>query len=266
MTRRTRLLAPLPLALAACGATRTASTTAPPPPPASSTETAAPATTTVGVYFLRDGKVAPTPAEVPQTLAVATAAINALLAGPPDGYATAVPGGTRLVSLSIENGVATATLSPEARDLTVAAEAQIVYTLTRFPTVGGVALRLPDAPLPIRDDNGEPLDTFASRANFEQETPPILVDSPLAGATVTSPMRVTGTSNLFEASSVVELVRDGTTLVQRIVTATAGNGERGSFAVELPYTGTGPATLVSYDRSAADGSIENRVEIPVTLG
>ncbi|MGZ4354085.1 MAG: Gmad2 immunoglobulin-like domain-containing protein, partial [Gaiellaceae bacterium] len=62
------------------------------------------------------------------------------------------------------------------------------------------------------------------------------------------------------------LHQDGKTLVQKIVTASAGNGERGTFDVELPYDATGPATIVTYDRSAADGSVENRVEVPVTLG
>lgn len=263
MLRRLALLAVVPLALAACGSTRTAATTTEPP-----TETRAPvspAPTTVAAYFLRDGKVAPAAIHVPHTTAVATAALNALFGPAPEGYETAIPSGTRLVSLEIANGIATATLSPEARGMSTAAEAQIVYTLTRFPGVTGVGFRAPDGPLPILDENGEPLDTFATRANFEHETPLILVESPLPGDTVTSPIRVSGTSNLFEASSLLELHQDGKTVVQKIVTASAGNGERGTFAVELPYEGTGPATIVTYDRSAADGSVENRVEVPVTL-
>ena len=264
MLRRLALLAVVPLALAACGSTRTAATTTTTP---TETQTpVSPAPTTVVAYFLRDGKVAPAAVQVPHTTAVATAALNALFGPVPDGYATAVPSGTHLLSLEIANGIATATLSPEARGMPVAAEAQIVYTLTRFPSVSGVGFRAPDGPLPILDENGEPLDTFATRANFERETPLILVESPLPGDVVTSPIRVVGTSNLFEASSLLELHQDGKTLVQKIVTASAGNGERGTFDVELPFDVTGPATIVTYDRSAADGSIENRVEVPVTLG
>lgn len=264
MLHRVALLAVVPLALAACGSTRTAATTS--APPTATQAPVSPAPTTVAVYFLRHGKVAPVAVQVPHTSAVATAALNALVGAAPDGYETAIPAGTQLVSLEIANGIATATLSPEARGMPTAAEAQIVYTLTRFPTVTGVGFRAPDGPLPILDENGEPLDTFATRANFEHETPLILVDSPLPGERVTSPIRVAGTSNLFEASSLLELHQAGKTIASTIVTASAGNGERGTFDVELPYEGSGSATLVTYDRSAADGSLENRVELPLTLG
>jgi germination protein M len=238
MTRRLLALAALPLLLGGCGST-TGSTTSTAEQPMS-----------VVAYFLRDGKVAPVRVEVPRTRAVGTAALNALLAGPPADLDTAVPDGTRLESLTIDAGVAHPVFSA---DLGRAAQAQVVYTLTRFPTVTGVAL--PGA--------GEPL----TRADLEDETPRILVDSPLPGDRVASPIRVTGTSNDFEATFQLELRQGDATLARRFVTATSGNGERGTFDASLPYDGSGAATLVAYEQNAGEGPPRlGRVEIPLDLG
>ncbi len=209
-----------------------------------------PAPLTVTAYFLRDGKVAPVSVHVPRTRAVATAALGALLGGPPAGYQTAIPGGTTLDGLTIDGGVA----HPEFQGaLTDGARAQIVYTLTQFPSVTGVAL----------PGSGEPL----TREEFEQQTPRILVESPLPGDRVTSPLRVTGTSNDFEATFQLELQLDGKTLVSTPVTASSGTGVRGTFDLTLAYAGSGPARLVAYEQNAGEGPPElGRVEIPLVLG
>jgi hypothetical protein len=265
MTRRLVLLAVLPLLAAACGSSHRAapvSTVA-----ATTTERVpvSPAPMTVIAYFLRDAKIAPVPVHVPRTRAVATAALGALLNEPPVGYGSAVPADGRVVSVTIEGGIATATLSGELRSLTTSAEAQIVYTLTQFPSVTGVGLRLENGPLPITDDHGAVLTEPATRADFEGETPAILVSSPLPGDRVTSPLHAAGTANTFEATFQLELDQNGAPLAKTVVTASSGTGQRGTFAVDLPFTGSGPATVVAYELSAADGSVINRVEIPVTL-
>jgi hypothetical protein len=244
----------LPLALGGCGVSGGAEPTAaqtdaptgtsapapaPPPPPKLA----------VIAYFLRDGKVAPVRVRVPQTRAVGTAALNALFAGPPEGYETAVPAGTALESLTIDAGVAHPSISGT---LDETARAQVVYTLTRFPTVTGVAL--PGA--------GEPL----TRDDFEPQTPRILIDSPLAGDELTSPVRVAGTSNDFEATFQLRLVQGDRLLAATHVTATSGNGTRGTFEQTLSFTGSGSATLVAYEQNAGEGPPElGRVEVPVTL-
>jgi hypothetical protein len=84
---------------------------------------------------------------VPYTTAVATAALNELLAGPTaaekstwPAIDTAIPEGTRLLGVRVEGGVAKVDLSKEFASgggtFSVTARiAQVVYTLTQFPTV-----------------------------------------------------------------------------------------------------------------------------------
>jgi hypothetical protein len=250
---RPRLLAlcALPLALAGCGLTRTGSQSTTEPEPVTTDRVPVdPAPMTVTAYFLRDGKVAPVRVRVPRTRAVATVALGALLGGPPDGYETAVPGATAAGSLTIDAGVAHPDLTGE---LPEAARAQVVYTLTQFPSVTGVAL--PGA--------GEPL----TRDDFESLTPRILVESPLPGDRVSSPLRVSGTSNDTESTFQLELRRGETILTSTHVTATSGNGVRGTFSQTLDYSGSGPATIVAFERNAGEGPPQlGRVEIPVELG
>ena len=95
----------------------------------------------------------PTLSEVPKTTAVATAAMKALLAGPPPiegenfGPATAIPEGTRLLGLTIKNGIATVNLSTEFAAGTGEESmedrlAQVVYTLTQFGTIRSVVFQI----------------------------------------------------------------------------------------------------------------------------
>src|SRR5207244_2757879 len=72
--------------------------------------------------------------------AVATEALRALLAGPPSGYQTALPPDLKVVRVAIRDRLATLTLSRRLAGRTHRAEAQIVYTLTQFPTVRRVEI------------------------------------------------------------------------------------------------------------------------------
>ena len=69
-----------------------------------------------------------------------------------------------------------------------------------------------------------------TRADFEKQTPQILVESPLPFEEVKTPLRVTGTANTFEATFDYEL-RDsaGKVVDSNFVTATSGTGTRGTF-------------------------------------
>ena len=135
-----------------------------------------------------------------------------------------------------------------------AAQAQLVYTLTQFPTVKRVAL------------NG--LAPAKGRKAFEAQTPPILVESPTPGETVEPGFEATGTANTFEATFNYEL-KDaaGKVLKKNFVTATSGSGTRGTFKFTVPYEVSKPqkGTLVVFENSAADGSRTHEVEIPLQL-
>jgi hypothetical protein len=103
-----------------------------------------------------------------------------------------------------------------------------------------------------------------TRADFEDQTPSVLVESPLAFDEVTMPVTVTGTANTFEATFHYELVdAAGTILDEDFVTATSGSGTRGTFEFTTADVDDVYA-LVVFERSAEDGSRMREVTIPLT--
>ncbi|MGH3126990.1 MAG: Gmad2 immunoglobulin-like domain-containing protein [Gaiellaceae bacterium] len=204
----------------------------------------------LSVYFLRDGQVWPVAREVGDVL-FDDIALDQLLAGPNAdemhlGMESALPNGLE-ADVTVDDGVATVELEGEA-ELTREALAQIVYTETARPLVESVVI------------GGE---TYM-RSDFEEQTPSVLVESPLSFEEVSSPLRATGTANTFEANFQYELLdADGNVVDENFVTATSGTGTRGTF----DFT-TGPfddvATLVVFESSAEDGSRMREVEIPLT--
>ena len=225
--------------------------------PTTETTTATVETTTVSVYMLRDGKVWPVAREVEATETIATAVLGELTKGPSDeesaslGLTSALPtDGPQLNTISVIDGIAR---YGSSEDLSNDALAQVVYTLAKLPTVETVEI------------NGRP----HTRADFEDFTPAILVESPLAFEEVANPLRVTGTANTFEATFSYELTdTDGLIVDENFVTATSGTGTRGTFdfttkPYAVPFDGVG--ALIVFERSAKDGSRINLVEIPLPM-
>jgi germination protein M len=214
-----------------------------------------PASSDARVYWLLDGKVWPAHREVQASDDAPTAVMTELLASPSPqeqedlDFRTSVPGGAT-PDVAVEDGVATVELDEE---LSVDARAQIVYTLTQFPTV----------------DSVEIAGQSYTRADFEEQTPPVLVESPLPFEDVTSPLRVEGTANTFEATFNYELTdTDGLIVDENFVTATSGTGTRGTFdfttkPYTVPFDGIG--SLIVFERSAEDGSRIHIVEIPLRM-
>jgi len=239
------------LALAGCGRDEEAT------PTDTGTETTPAETTALKVYWLRDGKVWPALREVEDTNAVAAASLDELLAGPTAQeeadlqFTTAIPEGTQVESIEVEDGVARIELSAELPEEPLA---QVVYTASQFPSVESVEVE------------GESY----TRADFEDLTPAILVESPLAFEEVASPLNVTGTANTFEATFNYELTdTDGLIVDENFVTATSGTGTRGTFdfttdAFTVPFDGIG--ALIVFELSAEDGQTRlHLVEIPLKM-
>ena len=233
------------LLLAGCGDDSTEAT---------STDTVTlPASSAGKVYWLRDGKVSPVARELPATDTEAEA-LAALFAGPTDQESseleasTAITGGDPTVT--IDGGVAR--VEPQGQ-YSREALAQIVYTQTQLPTVTSVEI------------DGK---TY-TRKSFEDQTPAILVESPLPFEEVTSPLRATGTANTFEATFNYELTdTDGLIVDENFVTATSGTGTRGTFdfttkPFTVPFDGVG--SLIVFEPSAEDGSRTKLVEIPLRM-
>lgn len=199
------------------------------------------------VYFLLNDQVWPSFREIPEGDDAADGVVSALVDGPsPDeaemGLVTELPDGVE-VSLAGDD----ATVEAEA-ELTAEQLAQLVYSLTQ-PAVGATSV----------DVSGKRY----TRANFEEQTPSVLVESPLPFQWVMAPITATGTANTFEATFHYELVdADGTVIDEDFVTATSGTGTRGTFAFTTADVDDVFA-LVVFERSAEDGARIREVRIPL---
>jgi germination protein M len=218
----------------------------------------------VRAYFLlRDGSggevvneptLVPVLRTVPKSTATATAAMKALLAGPSAKERAAVlqirtfiPAGTKLLGIEISGGLATVDLSAEFASSSPADVygvfslrgrlAQVVYTLTQFPTVDRVNFKLEGKPVTVFASEEIVLDKPVTRATYRDHyLPLIFVDRPAWGAALLNPGRVTGLANVNEAQFRIALLdRNGKLLVDAPVLATCGTGCWGSFDVTLSY-------------------------------
>ncbi len=234
--------------------------------------------TAVRIYLLIDGTLVPVHRSIDATRAVGRAAITELLEGPTGaeadfGVTTSVPDGTILLGLDIADGLATVDLSREFESGGGSASmfgrlAQVVYTLTQFPTVERVAFRLDGQPVTVFSGEGIVLDGPSVRTDYESFLPSIFVDRPALGARVANPVRISGLANVFEASFFVEVLdEDGIRLAREHVMATCGTGCWGTFDVTIPYDVASRQTgsIVTYILSAQDGEIDELRVYPVTL-
>jgi germination protein M len=243
-----RLLAFLPfvllLAAVGCGGTVgveqiPATTTA--PPATTEPTTTAEQPMTLELFFLApDGQLVAASRTVEHTQTPGAATLHELM-NPDDGATTQVLDGLKL---TIDNGRAHVT----GARMNGAALAQIVYSLTSFPTVKSV--------------NGK------TRGDVEAFAPAILVEHPAMGETVTSPLRVTGTANTFEATFNYRLEdASGHVLAKDFVTATSGSGTRGTFDFSIPFTvdAVQDGTLAVFELSAENGAVIHERRIPLRL-
>ena len=233
-------------------------------PAATETDTVTlPAFSTARVYWLLDGKVWPAAREVQASDDAASVVMDELFAGPTEQeraelkFTTALPAYVGAPDVTVADGVATIEL--EGTDsLTREALAQIVYTVTALPGVDAVTI----------EGDGFVAASY-TRADFEDQTPSVLVESPLPFEEVSSPVRAEGTANTFEATFSYELTdTDGRIVDENFVTATSGTGTRGTFEFatdeyEIPFDGIG--SLIVFERSAEDGSKIHLVEIPLRM-
>lgn len=229
----------------------------------------------LAVYLVRGERVAPVRRLVPHTRAVARAALAALLRGPTAderrrGYRTAVPAGTSLRGVVLSGGVATVDLSRRFESgggslSMLLRVAQVVHTLTQFPSVERAAFELDGRPVGAIGGEGVIVSPPVGRKAFEGQAPPILVEQPLPGDRVGRTIVVRGTANVFEARLVAELRGPGgVLLVRRQVLASAGTGVRGSFSVRLAAASSARRLeVVVYARSPKNGAPIHRVSVPV---
>ena len=231
---------------------------------------------TYELWFTYDGSLFLTHRTEPFTPAVGTRALEALLDGPTQAeraadLGTTINAGTTLRGLTIDDDVATVDLDgtfvdQETPAIAVGSLAQIVYTLTQFDRIQGVVFEVDGSPL--TNFGGYEIDGAQRRANFADQLPFILVQTPRIGERVSSPVHISGTADVFEAVvSIAILDQHGKVIASTFTMATCGTGCRGTWETDVAYdvAATQPGTIRVYEVSAMDGSEIHVVNIPVTL-
>jgi hypothetical protein len=165
-----------------------------PPQPAAATQAAQrtgsfPSANSLNVWVVRNGRLVEALRTHKPTRRVATAALEALLAGPTQsegasGLTTAIPDGTRLLGVTIANGVAHVDLTSDFESAAGTRSqqlrlAQVVYTLTQFPTVKAVRFSLDGSPVSVVSGSGNVVGHAVGRDDYRGLAP---VVSPLAGS------------------------------------------------------------------------------------
>jgi germination protein M len=209
---------------------------------------------------------------------VGTAALETLLEGPDSfemgyGLRTEVPDGTQLLGLEIEGEIARVDLTSEFEAggglaSKQARLAQIVYTITQFPTVKGVLFSLDGESIGV--PKGELIiDRPVTRRDYVDQLPAILVTSPTLNQVVESPIVLRGNANVFEANVGIQILdENGDVIVETFTTATCGSGCRGAFRARVDYEiddEQDGAIVVHDDDTVGTGTFPNEVRIPVRL-
>lgn len=220
--------------------------------------------------------------------APATPTMNALLAGPTPGeqsgtpaISTAIPSGVEVLGLVIEGGVATVDLSAGFASgggsfSMLGRVAQVVFTLTQFPTVDRVEFEIEGEAVDTLGGEGVVLSAYDTREElFDTDLLPLVfVDSPSFGGEADDPMRIVGWTRSFEAQFVLAIVDgNGRILVEEPVLAqgpqltTPGGVPWTRFDVTVDYDVASSQTgaLIAWDTSAEDGSQIGVREYPVSL-
>jgi spore germination protein GerM len=230
-------------------------------------------------FVMQDEILAPVERVHDYTKSVGTVAMQDLLAGPQadeaaDGFSSAIPDGTQLLGLSIADGVATVDLSSEFETgggslMMLSRLGQVVCTLDQFETVSGVLFELDGRPVDVFSGEGIILDHPVACDDYAEILPAITVAEPRDGDEVVSPVRVSGTANVFEANVTVEVFDSrGRKIAATFTTATCGTGCRGDYSVTLAFDvpRRQRGTIVVHDDDAAgSGTPPHSVRIPVTL-
>jgi hypothetical protein len=227
-------------------------------------------------YFADGEKVVPVRVEAAAN--DPTAALNQLVAGPTQeardaGYTSAIPAETKVNSVTTSGDTATVDLSPEfgsgGGSLSMQMRvAQIVFTLTREPGVKKVVFKMGGEPLEALGGEGLMLDKPQTRDDWESLCPEILVESPVLGDTIESPLVIYGTANVFEALFKLEILNaEGSTVSTARMKATSGTGTRGSWETtqtfELP---AGSQAIISaLYNSPKDSSRVLVMDVPVLV-
>ena len=208
------------------------------------------------IYLLRGERLAVTHRQV-EGPAVLRNALAELLEGPTDseraaGLHTEIPDGTTLRDLNLADGLATVDLSRDYErgggTLSMTARlAQVIFTATQFDNADEVLFWLDGAPVEFFGGEGIVLGDAQQRRDVDWAfTKGIIIDTPLPGATVTSPITVTGEGDVFEADFPMEVRRNGERIGDVVIVFAGAWGNWADFQTTISVDApAGPIELVA---------------------
>ncbi len=186
---------------------------------------------------------------------------------------SSIEDGTELLGVSVSGGVATLDFDEDfaqgAGSFDLRARlAQLVYTATAVPGVDAVVFSIEGEEVEVFGSEGIVLDGPQTRDDWTDLLPLIMVEAPLPGVEIQSPIALQGIANAFEATVNYRLVATGgDVLAEGFTTATCGTGCFGDFGDQIFFAvdAATPATLEVFEFSANDGSAINIYAVPITL-
>lgn len=228
-------------------------------------------------YVEKDGTLLLTRWPLEESESLEKAALESLVSFIPGplgetGARTAIPDGTEVSNFAIMDDTAYVALlvddptfdpsfsSKEEQDL---AHAQVVYTLTQFPTVKDVVLGWAQS---NQEGEGEIVENL-TRESYDFLLPPIVVEEPFDGQRVGRIFSVSGIANVFEANvSYTVTDADDNILDEGFVTATCGSGCYGTYEFEVRLKGDHDIVYLHvFQASAEDGSPMDEEVIPLNV-
>ncbi len=182
------------------------------------------------------------------------------------GLTTAIPVGTDLIGVTVDDRIATVDLTSEFDDgggsFSMRARlAQLVYTVTAYDqTITGVRLELEGEPVEVFSSEGLILDDPMTRAGFEDLLPGILVESPGFEEWVLPPLTISGVAAAFEGVFQLEILdADGEVVAGPPFVQTDNGMGWGRFTVDIEQSELPPMPadlqIRVYELSAEDGSV-----------
>jgi germination protein M len=185
-----------------------------------------------------------------------------------------VPAGTDLLGLSVANGTATVDLSGRfgAGSGTGSVPmrlAQLTFTLTQFPTIDRVRLRVNGTAVSTLTADQVRVPQPMTRDTFIGLRPAITVWNPPIGSHLQGGVRVSGNADVFEANLRIRVLNAaGKVVGAAATTASCGTGCWGGYTVAVPFSvakdqlGT---IVITDDDADGDGVPQHRVRVPVVL-
>jgi hypothetical protein len=239
-----------------------------PSPTAASNGT--PSTSTVPVYYLRDSGTAIRLYRefhrVSTTESAAFAAVNEMLRTPATDhdYTSLWPANSRLrlLSFSADHSAAHVDLSKEANGPfnggTEAAQMtiqQLVWTLTAADNaVKHIEITVDGKK--VQTLFGVDVSKPQKRGVSYTVLGAVWILSPTQGASVKSPVKISGQATVFEATVSIEILRAGKVIKATTAQATTGGPGRGDWNLTVLLT-PGNYVVRAYESSAKDGSVTN---------